>query len=89
MLTNPTSTSLSSVLLKLASDGSNWIIWKTRIQVFLGAKKLAHVIDKSASLPEAPTDLATDAKETEIKEHKAKADKVVEWLQVLSRCGVF
>ena len=80
MLSATTSTS-HSILPKLANDGSNWIIWKTRMQVFLGAKKLAHLIDKSATPPAEPPTLGDTAKEADIKAHDEKAEKVKEWRQ--------
>ena len=80
MLSATTST-MHSTLLKLAPDGSNWIIWKTRMQVFLGAKKLAHLIDKSASPPQEPPALAQGAKDADIKDHEEKTEKVTEWRQ--------
>ena len=45
MLPTSTSTTLNSTLPKLTADGSNWIIWKMRMQVFLGAKKFAQYLD--------------------------------------------
>ena len=79
MLSSTTST--HSILPKLAADGSNWIIWKTRMQIFLGAKKLAEHIGKSASPPTKPSDLPTTAVDDEVKAHQEKLDAITEWSQ--------
>ena len=76
-----TTSTTHSTLPKLAPNGSNWIIWKTCMQVFLGVKKLAHLIDKSASPPQEPPALAQGAKDANIKDHEEKTEKVTEWRQ--------
>jgi len=40
-----------TTLPKLASDGSNWIVWKTHIQILIGVKKLAHLLDDKVTHP--------------------------------------
>ena len=52
---------------KLSADGSNWIVWKTRIQILIGAKKLAHILDEKVTRPTKPeplTDTPTAAQTT-------------------------
>jgi hypothetical protein len=46
-----------TTLPKLATDGSNWIVWKTRIQILIGAKKLAHLLDDTVTRPTKPDPL--------------------------------
>ena len=81
MLSTQTSTSLTSTLPKLAADGSNWIIWKTRMQVFIGAKKILTHLDSLATPPTKPQPLADTAGDDETKKHEKESEKYTEWTQ--------
>lgn len=79
MLSTQTTTSLTSTLPKLAADGSNWIIWKTQMQVFLGAKILNHL--DSWTAPTKPQPLTDAAWEDETKKYEKKSKKYTKWMQ--------
>ena len=81
MLPTSTSTTLNSTLPKLAADGSNWIIWKTRMQVFLGAKKFAQYLDGSTTSPTKPQPLDSSAKEDVVKKYEKENETYLEWTQ--------
>ena len=81
MLSTTSSTSLASTLPKLAADGSNWIIWKTRMQVFLGAKKIIAHLDSSAAPPQEPQPPATNANNDELKMYEKEKEKFTLWTQ--------
>ena len=78
----PTSTSVTpnSTLLKLAADGSNWIIWRTRMQVFLGAK-FAQYLNSSTTSPAKPQPLDSSAKEEAVKKYEKDNETYLEWTQ--------
>ena len=80
MLSTTIATSQTTVP-KLAADGSNWIVWKARIQVLIGAKKLAHLLDDSVVVPAKPEPLTTGAKDTEVATHEAASEKYQEHQQ--------
>ena len=81
MLSTSTSSALHSTLPKLAADGSNWIIWKTQMQVFLGAKKFAQYLDASFSALTKPEPLANNVGVEAIKEYEGTNEKYLEWIQ--------
>ena len=68
-------------LPKLALDGSNWIVWKTRIQILIGAKKLAHILDDSATPPTKPEPLANATNAAAIAIFEGKLEKYQEFAQ--------
>lgn len=80
MLTTTTSTTLSSTLPKLTSDWSNWVIWKTRMQIFLGAKKFASHLDNSTPPPQ-PKPVAEGAKAEDFEKYEKANEKFIEWIQ--------
>ena len=80
VMLSTTSTS-HSILPKLTADGSNWIIWKTPMQVFLGAKKLACHIDKKTTPPIEPSALASNADAATTKMYNEELEKFNEWEQ--------
>jgi len=75
------SSTISSMhgLPKLATDKSNWIIWKTCIQVFLRSKKLMSHISKTSSPPTKPSTLASTADAIAKKTYKEELEKFEEW----------
>ena len=75
MLSTQTSTSLTSTLPKLAADGSNWIIWKTRMQVFLGAKKILTHLDATITPPTKPQPLTDTTGDDAIKKYQKENEK--------------
>ena len=81
MLSTTFSTSLASTLPKLTTDRSNWIIWKTRMQVFLGAKKIITHLDTSATPPKEPQPPASGATNDEIKTYQKEKEKCTVWTQ--------
>ena len=76
-LTSPT----PSHVPKLAVDGSNWIIWKTRMERYLGSKKLAKHIRPSSVVLIEPSPLKADAKEDAIKAYNEEVEKYEEWFE--------
>jgi len=78
MLSTSSNTLLSS-LPKLALDGSNWIVWKARMTVFLGAKRYTQYIDGSKSPPSKPKPLADGADEKATEAHEKESEKYLEW----------
>lgn len=76
-----TPATLDHMLPELAADGSNWIVWKTRIQVFLGANRLAQHLDHSTPPPVKPQPLTDGAKEDAIQEHEKQTEKYLEWMR--------
>ena len=68
-------------LPKLAADGANWIVWKNRIQILIGAKKLAHILDDKAAAPTEPKPLAAGAKAEDIAKFDADLEKYQEHQQ--------
>ena len=59
MLSSSTAAS-QNVLPKLLSDGSNWILWKARIRIYIGSKKLAHLLDETTVRPTKPEPLGNN-----------------------------
>jgi len=78
MLSTSTSSTLHSMLPKLAADGSNWIIWKTRMQVFLGVKKFTQYLNTSSSALTKPELLADDVGEEVVKKYEGTNEKYLE-----------
>ena len=76
-----TSSTLTSSLPKLAANGSNWIIWKTRMQLFLGAKHATQSFDDLLPPPQKPQPLADDANEDAVKKYEKEKEKYLEWLK--------
>ena len=70
-----------NTLPKLAADGSNWIVWKTRIQILITAKNLAHILDDSDTPPAKPKPPADDATVAELAEYDAASEKFREFHQ--------
>ena len=70
------------MLPKLAADGSNWVIWKYRIKIFLKVNGLKNHLDHSTPPPVKPQPLNDDAKEDEIKEHQNQTEEYRRWKQV-------
>jgi hypothetical protein len=66
---------------KLASDGSNWIVWKTRIQILIGAKKLAHLLDEATVRPTKPEPLGDDATVVDTVDYEAALEEYQEFNQ--------
>ena len=62
-----TLSTFTSSLTKLAANGSNWIIWKTRMQLFLGAKQATQSFNNSLPPPPKPQPLADNANEDAVK----------------------
>ena len=81
MLSMSNSATSQTSLPKLAADGSNWIVWKTRIQILIGAKKLAHVLTNSATPPTQPNPLGDAATADQIATFSANSEKYQEYLQ--------
>ena len=77
-----TSNSLASTLPKLALDGSNWIIWKKRMLIFLGSKRATSHIDSSKPPPKEPEPVADGAKAEDIKKYETESEKYLEWIAV-------
>lgn len=67
---------------KLAADGSNWIVWKYRMKIFLEANGLKNHLNHSTPPPVKPQPLANDAKEDEIKEHQNQTGEYRGWKRV-------
>jgi len=59
----------------LAYDGSNWIIWKHRIQILLGAVRLDHIIDDSTVPPSKPEPLADTTTVAEVAAFNTASEK--------------
>src|ERR1700723_3796282 len=66
-------------LLKLAFNGSNWIIYKARLEAILEAKGLSHHLKGTAKKPSIPTLGAapTAAEQTAYDEAVEKEDKFI------------
>ena len=58
--------SQTMTLPKLAANGSNWIVWKNHILIWIHAKNLSHMLDNSVAIPTKPEPLSDSptAKET-------------------------
>ena len=70
-----------TTLPKLASDGSNWIVWKTRIQILIGAKKLAHLLDDTVTRPTKPDSLTSTPTAAVTTTYEATLEKYQEFTQ--------
>ena len=79
--TTSTHTPFSSTLPKLATDGSNWLVWKSRMQTFVGVRKLAHHLDSLTIPPAKPEPLAKEADKAAIENHEKETEKYDEWMQ--------
>jgi len=79
----PTSLAASSQasIPKLASDGSNWIVWKTRITILIGAKKLARLLDEATVRPPMPKTLGDKPSATETAAYETALEKCLEFDQ--------
>ena len=66
---------------KITTDGLNWIVWKAHIQILIGVKKLAHLLDDSAVVPAKLDPLATGVKDAEVTKHEAASKKYQEHQQ--------
>src|ERR1700733_1846872 len=73
------STTLTSTLPKLTSDGSNWIVWKMRMDIFLGSRDLTQYLDGSTPPPDQPHPLADDANEESVAKYEAAIEKRQAW----------
>jgi len=70
-----------TTLPKLASDGSNWIVWKTRIQILIGVKKLAHLLDDKIICPTKPEPLTGTPNATDTAAYETALEKFQEFDQ--------
>jgi len=70
-----------TTLPKLASDGSNWIVWKTRIQILIGAKKLAHLLDDKITRPTKPEQPSGNPTAAETATYESALEKFQEFDQ--------
>jgi len=81
MLPTSFAASPTTTIPKLASDGSNWIVWKTRTQILIGAKKLARLLDEATVRPTAPTPLTDKSSATETAAYETALEKCLEFDQ--------
>ena len=70
-----------TTIQKLSADGSNWIVWKTCIQILIGAKKLAHLLDENVTCPTKPELLTGTPSAAETTTYKAALEKFQEFDQ--------
>ena len=68
-------TDLQITFPDLAFDGSNWIVWKARMQILIRAERLGHIIDDSAIHPAKPEPLADTATAAEVAAFNAASEK--------------
>jgi len=80
MLSNSITTSQTN-FPKLASDGSNWIVWKTRAQIYIGARKLARLLDEATVQPTKPDPLGDKPSTTETTAYETALEKYQEFNQ--------
>ena len=78
MLSTSLATSQTTIP-KLLSDGSNWIVWKTRIELLLGARKLAHLLDETTVRPTTPEPLGDKPSATQTADYEAALEKCQEF----------
>ena len=81
MLQSSNSSTPTSSLPKLAANGSNSIIWKTQMQLFLGAKNAAQSFDNSIPPPNKPQPSADGADDDMVKKYEKEREKYLEWLK--------
>ena len=74
-----TSTTLNSTLPKLASNGSNWVIWKMRMQFFLGSKELDEHLEESTPIQPTPEPLDDNANEDARKKFATAYQEFKDW----------
>ena len=79
-MSSSTSTTLNTTLPKLAPNGSNCLVWKTRMQGFLSLRKFANHLDDSTVPPIKPKPLADNPGEEDVKRFELANEKYEEWL---------
>ena len=81
MLSTSSTATSQTIVPKLKADGSNWIVWKTRIQILIEAKKLAHLLDDSIAPPAKPEPLGTEPTTAQTSKFTAASEEYQEFRQ--------
>jgi hypothetical protein len=79
-MSSSTSTTLHTTLPKLAIDGSNWLVWKTRMEGFLSLRKFANHLDDSTIPPPKPEPLADNSGDEATKAFEIANEKYQDWI---------
>ena len=80
MLSTSIATSQTTIQ-KLSANGSNWIFWKTHIQILIRVKKLAHLLDKNVTCLTKLEPLTGTPSAAETTTYKAALEKFQEFDQ--------